>query len=66
MVFKVGIVQHYDDTVNIFFHDESGTLRRKVWVYPDGSITYCDFDRKGRPYKHFRLNKTVLEGFEDE
>lgn len=32
---------------HIFIWDEQGRLRRKLWFYPDGSITYREWDEDG-------------------
>jgi len=42
--YNIGLIIHDDDVVNVFFMDETRAMRRKVWLYPDGSIQYLNVD----------------------
>jgi len=40
---KISLIISEDDTVNILLFDDNRRLRRKIWVYPDGTTTYRDW-----------------------
>lgn len=52
--YKIALVIHDDDVVNVFWFDENRKLKRKMWVYPDGEVRYFDDNKRV---------KTVLSKF---
>ena len=60
---KVGLIIHDDDVVNVFFfYNDKRKLVRKLWIYPEGEVRYCDFDESVVPTE--RPTKTILSEYE--